>query len=82
MSNTWNYRVLRVAYPDGTFGDSFHEVYYDAEGNITSWTVDAVSPWTDEEGGFAWILGKFVEATKKPTLLLSEDGDTLTEIET
>lgn len=47
---SWNYRIVRTVHQ---VGDEEHEwytireVYYDAEGNITSWTKDPCYPAGD-----------------------------------
>jgi hypothetical protein len=41
---SWNYRVLKTADKDGTEMWGVHEVYYNEDGSVKSWTADDVGP--------------------------------------
>jgi hypothetical protein len=41
---SWNYRVLKMADSDGTEMWAVHEVYYNEDGTIKTWTVNSVAP--------------------------------------
>jgi len=74
---SWNYRVMKhVGAPDGT-NDWFaiHEVYYDNNGNVASWTVDEIAPISDHEGGLLEIIDLMRGCLNKPTLELNEAGE-------
>lgn len=66
----WNHRVMRKVI-DGEHYDSIHEVYYDDDDKVCSWTEYAAAPiicveddtWTLKE-----CLEKFMLALEKPIL--------------
>ena len=61
-------------HPDGETEviDSIHEVYYDEDGTIVTWTTDGVAPTfhvgVDEGTGIADDINRFLRATDKPIL--------------
>lgn len=69
MTMTWNYRVMRHHGPDGVF-DAIHEVYYDGEGQVSTWTETPVAPiqYADQGGSLSDELRQMTEALSKPIL--------------
>jgi len=54
----WNYRIMQ--YPDGECG--IHEVYYDDDGNVESWTQNAVPVEGDDVLVILEMMRQDVEA--------------------
>lgn len=70
----WNYRVIRKPYDykDLVFEEyNVHEVFYDDNGNIESWTTEPISPYGDTLEELKNTLEKMLEALEKP--ILQED---------
>ena len=65
---SWNHRVMKRSYThkDGTIEYTYaiHEVYYDKEGNVDSYTEDSVAP----QGETLEELEKEIELFKKAIL--------------
>jgi len=54
--SSWNYRIIywdKEEYPYY----SLHEVYYDKDGNIISYTLEPIEFVTDEENGSDDLIG-------------------------
>jgi hypothetical protein len=71
---TWNYRLIKwsASTSEGIVteeGVAIHEVYYDAQGNPTSWTSNPVSFSGDSPEEVIEILGRALEGCKKPVLV-------------
>jgi YD repeat-containing protein len=68
---TWNYRLIRHAEHI-----ALHEVYYDGEGKVISWTANAVSFVADLDEGAQTVIGSLemalADARKYPVLVASE----------
>lgn len=80
---SWNYRVLRRTWPAVDFGVSvttytIHEIYYDASGNISSWTVNPIEPIGETIDELQHDINHIIRATVLP--VLEENGNTLVEI--
>jgi hypothetical protein len=70
---TWNYRVIKIGEEVG-----IHEVYYDEEGNPSSYTANpvAVSSYTEDGAdSLKWILERMLEGVCKE--VLSEEDFTV-----
>jgi len=65
----WNYRVVHHD-PDGGF--DIHEIYYDEDGTITEWSVDAVHPQGDTLAELKEDAEVYVRAILAPSLTESE----------
>lgn len=83
----WNYRVVRADVAgnvgEQTISYDIHEVYYDTNNRITTWTRDAVSPYGESAGELKSDLYHFFRALRMPILELRvRDGkETLVERE-
>lgn len=66
----WNHRVLEHKYRDDVYY-KIHEVYYDEEGNPTSYTANGVEVQCDSLEGIKWTLDKMQECLSKPILSAS-----------
>lgn len=79
---SWNYRVLKKEYKEEVYY-FIHEVYYEKDGSIRVWSVDAMNPGGATLGELASDLGMMQEALKKPILReITKNGkETLVEIE-
>lgn len=72
----WNNRVMKRTYthlegtPDEFTEDYFaiHEVYYDDEGEVTTYTTEPTSPRGENIEELRQSLEWMMEATKKPVL--------------
>ena len=66
----WNYRVMRhYSTFEGTYYDKIHEVHYDEDGNVITWTEDGVDAFgeVDEEGKseiYSVMQDMFIAITK------------------
>ena len=60
----WNYRIIENA------GYAVHEVYYDDEGNPTSWTANSVGIIGDTFDEICRDLKLYAKAFEKPVLTL------------
>lgn len=67
---TWNYRVFQI-------GDQFeiHEVFYDEDGSLKSYTEVAVFPRAETKAGFLSDFERYGEALNKPILGFDETGE-------
>ena len=76
---TWNYRVVRTKAEasEGGYCFAIHEVYYE-DGEMTSWTVNAIPAMGDCLMDVSWALDRMKEALAKP--ILDGDGEKLVEI--
>lgn len=72
---TWNYRVIEFVTPSGIAGQpddvwrAVHEVFYDKEGNPTSYGENpAAVGWDMPDGDPLALLDRMREAITKPVL--------------
>lgn len=80
----WNYRVIRKNHrKTDSCSYHIHEVYYDDENNIESWTRSPVEPMGETLAELRGDIHFFLKAFQKPVLIeTNRDGkDTLTEDE-
>lgn len=77
---TWNYRVIK----DSEGYLSIHEVYYDEDGAIVSWSKDPISPSGEDFEDISSDISYMKLALLKPILLEigeeSEDSLELVEV--
>lgn len=63
---TWNHRVIKDEH--GQY--MIHEVYYDKDGNIETWTENSTSPCGDESlADLKEDIKIYVKALEKPVLI-------------
>lgn len=68
----WNHRIVRRkhTYVDGsteyTYG--IHEVYYDEDGNVETWTVEPTYPHGDSIEDIKWSLKHMAKCLEHPVL--------------
>ena len=76
---SWEYRVVFSPYEDDSENGelSIREIYYDADGEITWWSDEAVVPSGEDFWSFADDFDAMAEAFEKPVLVLI--GDELVE---
>lgn len=75
----WNYRVIVVKENDGHIF-RIHEVFYDEQGRIASWTIHPI--WVQSIKSIDDLrldMGKYVAALDKPVLCVDPARDTLEE---
>lgn len=65
---SWNYRVIRTEHESGDVFFRIHEVYYDEDGSIRSWTVDPVLPSGESTSELREDIRHFLSAFRKPVL--------------
>jgi hypothetical protein len=70
---TWNYRVLRTEHESGDVLFRIHEVHYDDDGVICSWTEDPVLPCGESTGELREDIRYFLAAFRKPVLEEAEE---------
>lgn len=69
----WNYRVLQYSSSDSEEGlYKITEVYYDEQGNPTSWVDEPIDPLSAQESkeSLQWIMLALQEAITKPVLMV------------
>jgi hypothetical protein len=71
---SWNHRVIKE---EGEDLFQIHEVYYDDEGNIVTWTAEPVAPCGESLEILIKEIAMFLQAVDKPVLHV--DGTTLRE---
>jgi hypothetical protein len=72
---SWNYRVILQ---DDYY--SIHEVYYDDDGNIESWTEQPVGIGGETLEELKGDLEYYKHALEKPVLKYDKDQERLTEV--
>lgn len=69
----WNYRVIRKRHLDSNnVSYQVHEVYYDDEGNVESWTENPVEPYGETAEALREEIRYFLQAFRRPILELKE----------
>ncbi|WDP89309.1 MAG: hypothetical protein HUN04_06035 [Desulfobacter sp.] len=67
---TWNYRIIKRHHAEsGTTTLGIHEVYYNEEGAIDSWTQGPMDPHGETLAELKADLEHFAEALEKPVLV-------------
>ena len=69
----WNQRIIRTREGEETWFE-IHEVYYDAQGQIESWTQEPVLPRGETKAELMNDIAHFVSALRHPVLLRSVEG--------
>ncbi|MCI0460317.1 MAG: hypothetical protein L0Z62_25470 [Gemmataceae bacterium] len=70
---TWNYRVIEHDAPESDLGNfGIHEVHYDEEGRVTTWTENAVAVAAETVEALGEELDIMRQALAKPVLKESE----------
>ena len=71
----WDYRVVFVPYEEGSDEGEYtiREVYYDSEGEITSWSDEAAQFTGYDFWDFADDFDHIAEAFDKPVLVLIDE---------
>lgn len=65
---TWNYRVIRKEHESGDVTFQIHEVYYDDEGAIETWTANSVYPSGESLSELREDIEHFLAALDEPVL--------------
>lgn len=65
---SWNYRVLKTADQDGSEVWGVHEVYYEPDGTIRSWTKNIARPLGDTCLELHKVLAIYGRALMQPPL--------------
>ena len=71
--STWNFRVMRHFHPASTDPEEnytyrIHEVYYDEDGKVTTWTQNPSAPFSLNILSLDLELKKMSKALTKPVL--------------
>lgn len=64
----WNYRVIRKQVEIDYYQYEIHEVYYDDDGTIESWTEQPIAPFGESFLELQNDLNYMAKATQKPIL--------------
>ena len=71
----WNHRVIKRYYKKSdTVAYQIHEVYYEDDGAIKSWTDSPVEPFGETVEELQGDIRYFAEAFQKPVLEEQDDG--------
>lgn len=62
---SWNHRVIKTI---DAKGFQIHEVYYDEEGKIDGWTIEGVTPYSDDSVNLRSELHRMLIAFTKEIL--------------
>lgn len=61
---SWGYRLLKTKDGDDDFYQ-IHEVYYNKDGKVDGWTVNAVTVGGHSKAEVKWALEQMLEALNK-----------------
>jgi hypothetical protein len=81
----WSYRILRRPEPREEHGHylALHEVFYDDDGRVHSWTENPISFVCGEDEGPEGIIGSLEralrDARRRPVLWLTAKGEIVSE---
>ena len=64
---SWNHRLMKMKDGEDDFYQ-FHEVFYDKEGNVESYTKNGVTVGGSNIGEVKWVLLEMLKALSKPVL--------------
>lgn len=68
---SWNYRIVKTAFEQGD-RYAIHEVYYDANGNPTSHTVEPACPLGDTLEELRAEMERYLKAMDRPIIIGSD----------
>jgi len=63
----WNHRILAHKFDSGIYLQ-IHEVYYDKNGKIDSYTINPITVCGDDLESIKWTLDRMAECIDKPIL--------------
>jgi hypothetical protein len=69
---TWNYRVMKFTYSNGTCYFAFHEVYYDEQGNPNGYSSTACEPYGESMEELKSDMSMMLKAFHLPVLTESD----------
>lgn len=78
---SWQYRVIKTKKIWNDYTEDhyqIHEVYYNSDGSIDTWSVDPCTPFGETAAELNDDLNMFIRATVLP--VLEENGNTLVEV--
>jgi len=64
---SWNHRLMKMKDGEDDFYQ-IHEVFYDKEGNVESYTKNGVTVGGKDIGEVKWVLQEMLAALDKPVL--------------
>lgn len=64
---SWNHRLMKMKDGEDDFYQ-IHEVFYDKEGNVESYTKNGVTVGGKDIGEVKWVLREMLAALEKPVL--------------
>ena len=64
---SWNHRVMKMKDGEDDFYQ-IHEVFYDKEGNVESYTKNGVTVGGNNIEEVKWVLQEMLAALEKPVL--------------
>ena len=64
---SWNHRLMKMKDGEDDFYQ-IHEVFYDKEGNVESYTKNGVTVGGNDIGEVKWVLHEMLAALEKPVL--------------
>ena len=64
---SWNHRLMKMKDGEDDFYQ-IHEVFYDKEGNVESYTKNGVTVGGNNIGEVKWVLLEMLKALDKPVL--------------
>jgi len=64
---SWNHRLMKMKDGEDDFYQ-IHEVFYDKEGNVESYTKNGVTVGGKDIGEVKWVLLEMLAALEKPVL--------------
>ena len=64
---SWNHRLMKMKDGEDDFYQ-IHEVFYDKEGNVESYTKNGVTVGGKDIGEVKWVLLEMLAALDKPVL--------------
>ena len=64
---SWNHRLMKMKDGEDDFYQ-IHEVFYDKEGNVESYTKNGVTVGGNDIGEVKWVLLEMLAALDKPVL--------------
>lgn len=68
LDMSWNHRVMRHIEENGDEWFGIHEVFYEDNGSIKNWTVDAMDPHGESPFELGTDLARMMAALTKPIL--------------
>jgi hypothetical protein len=70
---SWNYRVMKRKNESGEYDYGIHEVYYNEEGEVISWTRESLTPVCPSEEDLMYEMNLMLEAFKEETISYKEE---------